>query len=921
VAVDRSSTFGDLLRWLRRAKGLTQEELAERAGLSLRGISDLERGLKLHPHRETITLLARALDLGEDDRARLTEAGRAPLKVASSVAVHGVGGNAVSDLAPVESPRHNLPFQLTSFIGRERELTAVRERLQERRLVTLTGTGGSGKTRLALEAAADLLDNFADGVWLVELAPVARAEHVPQMVATVLGVEEKRDRSYLAALCAYLQRRSPLLVLDNCEHLIEACAALVDALLHACPTLTILTTSREPLHVPGEVIYPIKPLSTPTESLVSAASVLDYEAPQLFVTRARAASPSFVVTDDNAPAIAQICIRLDGIPLALELAAPRVRGLAAEELAARLEHRFRLLVYGFRVAPPRHQTLRALLDWSYGLLTGPEQRIFRRLALFTGGFSLEAAEVICADDELDADLIVDLLLRLVDKSLVVADEDSAGTRRYRLLETMRQYAMERLAAPGEERAVAQRHAAYFLQRAEEADAGIKSPQFATWYAWLVREQENLRSALRWLIEDRQAESALRLSVALGWFWYVRGYLSEARASFETVLSLPETATRTVLRSRVCFLAGVVAWSLGDYPKAASLADDALAIGRELGASQQIGQALNVQAGLKSDHGDYAAARALLVESLEVYQDIEDDWSRSLALYWLGVVSWEEGDVDQARALHDQALELRRKMGDRWGVGTSLGRLAEISAQLGDHLATRAFADEALAIARQLGNRRGVARNLWYLATAALGQGDHATGADLYWASLTAWQDIGERGFIPRALEGIAGVVAARGSATVALCLAGAAAKLREDLGTVSVPVERTQISLWLESARRTLGARDADKAWERGRRMTMEAAVDLGQSTLSTVKPADSVWQAKTTPQPREPVALTARECEVVSLIARGFTNRQIADVLVVSERTVEVHIAHIRAKLGLASRTRIATWAVEQGLLAANSD
>ncbi len=813
---------------------------------------------------------------------------------------------------------HNLPLRLTSFVGRERELAAVRQRLGGHRLITLTGPGGSGKSRSALEVAWSELGRYHDGVWLVELASVAQPELVPQAVAKLLGVEEKSDASFQTALTGYLRARRMVLLLDNCEHLVEACASLVDMLLRSCPGLTILATSREPLHLDGEVIWQVPPLSTPAgPTATNARDLLDYDAVQLFVQRARDAQPGFVLSDANASAVAAICTRLDGMPLAIELAAARVQSLHVDDIAARLEHRFSLLTRGSRVAPPRHQTLHALLDWSYELLSAPERALLDRLSVFAGGFDLVAVETVCISPGMDAQTVIDLLLRLVDKSLVVSDAHHE-VGRFRLLETVRQYATERLAASGELDAIAEQHAVYFLNRAEAADAALRGSSSVTSYVWLERERENLRAGLHWFIAGEQGRSALRLAAALGWFWYVRGYLSEARTTFAIVLDLPGATERTPLRSRACFCAAAATWFLGDYSAAMSLAHQALSIGREVGALQQIGQALCMQAALTSDRGHLVEARMLLDESLAACQRANDGWSASLALYWLGVVISEEGDTTQARAVHEQALAMRRAIGDGWAVGASLGRLAELAAQLGDGPATHTYADEALGIARQLGNRRGVARNLWYLGVAALGQGDRVAAEESFRESLAIWLEIRERGFIPRALEGAAAIAAVRRDAATAVQLAGGAAGLREQIGTVATPVERAQIDRWQGAARARLGQRAA-LAWERGRIMTVEAAVELARKALSAAHPSQGY------PEDGRPVLggdsrLTAREREIVVHIARGFTNRQIADALVISERTVEVHVGHIRDKLGLASRPRIAVWAVGNGLVDARA-
>lgn len=893
--------FGAHLRQHRLTASLTQGQLAERAGVSARCISDLERGVRRFPYVETVERLTSALGLSSSEHAGFVAlARRSPTRALPE---------------PAGIQQHNLPLELTSFVGRERELASTEGRIGRDRLITFTGPGGSGKSRLALHLAWRVLDHFTDGVWLLELAPVSRPELVVQEVAKLLGLEEKPGTSFLPALRGHLRSRCLGLILDNCEHLVGACAALADDLLRACPGLTILATSREPLHVGGEVIWQVPPLSTPHAPSTPLAKLIEFDAVRLFVDRAQAVSPEFALTDSNAPAVAEICRRLDGIPLAIELAAAHVRSLGAEALAARLEHRFTLLNGGSRVAPERHQTLRALLDWSYELLTHAEQSLLHRLAVFAGGFDVPAVEAICTSDGVDAASMLDLLVRLVDTSLVVSYPVQGNIRRFRLLETVREYAAERLAAGGELPAFAGRFAAYFLERAEIADAGLRGSASAQSYAWFERELENLRAALRWFVTRGHGQPALRLAAAVGWFWYVRGYLSEARTTFEITLALPDAAHRTGLRSRACFLAASAAWFMGDYPAATLLADESLSIGREVGAFQQIGQALTLQAALKSDQGDLAAARALLGESLAACERGRDEWSSAMALYWLGVVASGDGDVPQARALHARALVMRRALGDRWAVGASLGRLAELATQFDDGPASRVYAEEALAIARQLGNRRGVARNQWYLGTAALRHGDTVTAKRSFGESLTIWLEIGERGFIPRGLEAVGALAAAHGTPAVAVQLVSAAAGLRESLGTVPTAIERKLTATWLASARARSGPQVAAAAWERGRVMTAETAVETALSVLSDVSLGGAARVSAGVTSGGIAI-LSARERDIVALIARGLSNRHIADRLVISERTVEVHVAHVRDKLGLRSRPRIAVWAVERGLI-----
>jgi predicted ATPase/DNA-binding SARP family transcriptional activator len=426
------------------------------------------------------------------------------------------------------TPYHNLPASVTTFVGREQELIEVQERLASGRLLTLTGVGGCGKTRLALEAARLVLDRYSDGVWLVELASLADARLVPHSVAAVVGVRETAGQSITDALVARLGARCLLLVLDNCEHLLDACARLIDALLRFCPEIDVLATSREVLGLTGEIAWRVPSLAVPDLRRLPALVELQHNpAVRLFVERAVAAEPRFRLTERNAPAVAQICVRLDGIPLALELGAARVAALSADQLAARLDQRFRLLTGGSRAALPRQQTLRATLSWSYGLLGEPEQYLFKRLSVFAGGWTLEAAETVCSAEELPREDVLDLLGRLVSKSLVATEESAEGTKRYQLLETVREYAREQLLARGEGEAVQQRHANYYLEFVEALDPeqlvrasalGIN----ALTIDQLEREQDNLRASLRWWIELRDAERAVRQAAAVFPIWFFRG---------------------------------------------------------------------------------------------------------------------------------------------------------------------------------------------------------------------------------------------------------------------------------------------------------------------------------------------------------------------------------------------------------------
>ena len=462
-------------------------------------------------------------------------------------------------------PPDNLPLQLTSFVGREREMAQVRELLEDNRLLTFTGPGGSGKTRLALVVASGLGRGFEDGVWLVELASLSDPELVPQAVASVLGVRETPGTPLVDSLRIHLGSRGVLLVLDNCEHLVEACASLAEALLHSCPNLRILATSREALGVSGETIFAIPPLSLPDPRRLPALESLPrYEATRLFVERAKAARHGFSLTEGNAMAVAQVCYRLDGIPLAIELAAARIRVLSAEQISSRLDDSFRLLTGGGRSALAHQRTLRTAMDWSHELLSEEEQAMLRRLSVFAGGFTLEAAETVGTGEGIEGDEILDLLASLVDKSLVLVDQQEEI--RYRLLETVRQYGREKLEESGEAERVRRRHANYYLALAEEAERGLSGSDQAPWLARLETEHDNLRAALRWSLGGGEAEPGLGLAAALWSFWYTRGHLSEGRRWLESAV-FENGRLRTRTKARALGGAGYIALFQGEYEAA------------------------------------------------------------------------------------------------------------------------------------------------------------------------------------------------------------------------------------------------------------------------------------------------------------------------------------------------------------------
>ena len=535
------------------------------------------------------------------------------------------------------------------------------------RLLTLVGPGGTGKTRLALEVASGLLPAYPDGVWLVELAALSEAALVPQALAATLGVREVAGVPLVDALAHELRHRRLALVLDNCEHLVAACARLAEALLLVCPHLHILATSREPLHIPGEVVWPVPPLELPDQGQPLALDdLLGCEAVQLFAQRAQAVAPAFRVTADNAAAVAQVCGRLDGLPLAIELAAACVPTLSVQQVAARLDDRFRLLTGGSRTAQGRHQTLRATLDWSYDLLSEAERLLLRRLAIFAGGWTLEAAEAVCADDGLESGALPGLLMRLVDTSLVVVREEQQG-RRYGLLETVRQYALELLDASGERPALAAAHMRWYLALAREASQGLHGPQQAVWLHLLGHERDNLRAALEWGYAQQEGDAGLRLASALYWYWYLSGALSEGRAWFERALERTSADSPTSERASALTGVGAMALYQDDLTTARDHLHASIPLWRERGSSYGLGLALFGLGMVAINQGDGQAAQVALEESLALFEARGARWPYAMALMHLGDVAFDADDCPTARARYEQSLAIQRAIQNTWGI--------------------------------------------------------------------------------------------------------------------------------------------------------------------------------------------------------------------------------------------------------------
>jgi predicted ATPase/class 3 adenylate cyclase len=737
-------------------------------------------------------------------------------------------------LRTLESFPNNLPVQPTPLIGREREVAAARGLLEhsETRLLTLTGPGGVGKTRLGLQIAADALREFPDGTFFVDLAPVNSADLVIPSIAKTLSVQEAASRPILDSLREYLRDRRLLLVLDNFEHVLVTATQLAD-LLSTCPRLKALVTSREALHLRGERQFPVPPLSLPDRSRAESVDQLTrYEAIRLFIERAQAVQPEFALSDRNAHAIAEVCHRLDGLPLAIELAAARVNVFSPPALLARLEHRLAVLTSGPRDLPVRQQTLRQAIAWSYDLLTPSEQLLYRRLAVFVGGFPLTAAEAVAAGGGLDPSLdVVNGLASLVDKSLL-RQEEQAGDLRFRMLETIREDALERLAAAGEAERFQQAHAEYHLALAEQAEPGLLGgSRQAEWLDRLEADHDNLRAVLSWFARQGLADHGLRLTAALARFWRVRGYFAEGRERMAGLLALPAARTRSPARARVLHSAGLFASQQGEYVEARALFEESLDIYRELGDPGGIGWAL-IDLGIVTRYeGNFVAARSLLEESLVLVKQAGDTKGVAAALGNLGLIARDQGDAGVAETQLDQSLALWRQLGDRVGIGWTLTGLAMVARAQGKFDVAQARIEESLAVWSELGDRQNAANVLSTAARLALDQGDYALARARLVESLEIFEDLGDRRGIAFVLEGFAGLAAAA-QPLRAHCLAASAAALRRIIGAGPPPAWRAELERSLEAASRGLSRDAIEEANARGRSMTLPEALAFAREDL-----------------------------------------------------------------------------------------
>ena len=813
----------------------------------------------------------------------------------------------------------NLPVQLTSFIGRERELAEVEQLVSASRLVTFTGAGGCGKTRLAIQVANNIKDRFEDGVWLVDFMPLSEPGLVPQHVAQTLGLRPTPNQPLNESLLNFARPKQMLLILDNCEHLITACAQLIQQLLTA-PGLNLLTTSRQSLAVSGEMIYQVQGLALPSFDLTTAFDPQDlnqYDAVHLFVERARAISPHFTITPENAQAIIEICRRLDGIPLALELASARLNVLTSQQIAARLDDRFSLLTSGqLSTVMTHHQTLRAAIDWSYELLSPEEQTLLRRLAVFDAGCTLDTAENVCVREVITKERILDLLSSLVDKSLVMAETSGRAEARYRLLETIREYALGKLEESGETSRLRDRHLDLLVARSEEIALKLQTPSFQNlWFSWLDGELDNLRAALNWAQESGQVESGLRLAIALFGFWTSHGSMQEGRNWYERLLAQANEKVPIMLRATAAFNAGMTAGFLGDVTAARAHERTAVALceaageeGLELLALAQapIGVAAIV-------NGDFATAYITAERSVELLRKVGYDAELPLGLATQAVAAIGLGKYQLARSLIEEALAAAHKWDDPYNVALIVSFFAYLEQVEQNYAQAQALYDEALRTLRELGGTSEEPRVLQGLAHLRLQQGNLEQAYALICESVMLYQSQGNIKGLGECLIGFGVLASERGMQAEAVRLLTTGATHGVSVYLSLLLAEGREYKRYLAAARSQLKEHEFQQAQQEGRSQTLEQAVEYALSL-----PLGSA--APTTKLHDEFGGLTEREREIVSLIGQGTTNGEIATELVLSKRTVEKHVANIRSKLELTSRAQIVRWAIEHNLTSRSS-
>jgi len=869
-------------------------------------------------------------------------------------------------------PFRQMPLRITPLIGRDHEVQQACDMLKdpEVRLLTVTGPGGVGKTRLALQIVLDLQQAFADGYCFVPLDHVTTAEQGMLTLAQTLGLREVRKQLSFEDLQTFLREQQLLVVLDNFEHLLAAAPLLPD-LLSTCPKLKFLVTSRAVLRMQGEYELPVPPLAVPDlQHLPAVEALVQYGAFALFVQRSQAIKPDFRVTEENAGVIATICGRLDGLPLALELAAGYSKLLSPRALLARLEQPLEVLTRGGPDLPVRQQTLRNTMQWSYALLSPAEQRLFRRLSVFVDGCTLEAAEAVCTTSDEVSTPVMEVVASLLDTSLLQRVGQGNEEWRLQMLETIRAYGLERLAASGELESTRHAHARYYLELVEQAEPALPNMQQRSWLERLNQERSNLWAALDWLVACNETEAALRLVGALGWFWFLRGYLSEGRSFLEHALATSRPGDAAVsgqARAKALYAAGWLAYWQFDIERATVLLAESLELSRQEGATAGMAAALNMQGIIEYSHrGHFAAGQALLEQSLRLYREAGDRAGIATVLKALGFQAHYRGEFARVHELCGESLTLFRESGDSWNIALLLHILGWASYCQGAYAAARRLSEESVALFRRLGNPGFTAKALTILASEVTALGEEAMAASLLEEALALGEQGENREDLARTLcalgrldlrqgklaqarmrygEGVTTLLNSWRAARLTVRTTWALASCLEGLGEIAlsqgqvawtvrlfavaetlraageyrnlIGIEQPFYERTLAEARTKLGEESFAALWAEGRAMTPEEVLAAeGQSTSSTqVEAGAPVLMATKSLSP--PVGgLTARQVEVLRLVAMGLTDKQIAERLVISPRTVNIHVHAIYKKLGITSRSAATRYAMEQQLV-----
>lgn len=809
----------------------------------------------------------------------------------------------------------NLPVQLTSFIGREREIKDLSRLLLNAHFITLTGPGGCGKTRLAIQIAKTVRDSFKDSVWFIDLTPVNDPELIPQIIVTTLGLQPPPNKPAMEVLLDFVIAKQMLFILDNCEHLLEACATFTQEMMCLAPKLSIFATSREALGVTGEILYPVSGLTRPSEKdglKIKPDLLIQFDAIHFFVERACAISPNFILTSENAESIIEICKRLDGLPLALELASARIHVLTVQQIASRLNDRFALLVSTQRRnLDSRHHTLRAVIDWSYELLSIDEQKFLNRLAVFPIGCTLDMAELICTGQGIEKGDALNLLTSLVDKSLLVSETIGRSQARYRLLETIRAYALEKLGSSSETNQIRNRHLEYFVARSEEAAPKLTESHQKLWLVWLECEHDNIQAALSWSLESGQIESGLRISISLVRFWEIRGYVQEGMYWFERLLAKADERVSPIIHANALAFASFMAMFLGNASTTMAFGKQAVALAEKIGDQGNpilILALASLASGARME-GDHQTSFSIEQREIQLLRDTNGPpFFLGMGLLALGGVAIELGDFITARSALSESLAIAEEAGDDFRIAHALNSLGDLARCEKKYKEARTTYERSVALLRELNAQRDLASILNNLGHTYLHLGDIVRAHGLFRESLTIHQSMHNGIGMAECLIGFAAIAFRHGDPNAGARLLSTITMLGgQRVATFSVwHATQMEYEYYLKLIKGQLTTEDFLEEQAAGFAMSLEKAVS---SVLSLPLKSESIAVSPGTAD-----GLTEREWEIAALVGQGRTNGEIAAELVLSKRTVETHISNIFSKLGYSSRAQVIHWAMDHG-------